>query len=441
MKKLLLASTFFLFVVMLNAQNEHNRFAFGINGYITDFYGPINKTFYKSKEVNKQLGPANFTFAYNLAKPFNIATSIEFGSIENHPLGVTDNAFWKWDAGLQFRFLSFIQDEGAWFDPYLYANVGVGHVSNSTDFLYNLGVGLNIWLSENFAFSIQSGWNDGVKKPNFLETSFGIKFRLGKQDRDHDGISDADDLCPDQAGLALLQGCPDKDNDGVADKDDACPDIAGLKNLSGCPDKDNDGVADKDDACPDVAGLKNLSGCPDKDNDGIADKDDACPDVAGLKNLSGCPDKDNDGVADKDDACPDVPGIKANNGCPEIKVEEQKKIEKSLEFAAKKIQFESGKDIIKRSSYDDLDRIVSIMKQYPYVKFSIDGYTDNTGKASANLALSQRRADAVKKYFIDKGINAARLKATGHGIANPIATNKTPAGRALNRRVEITIMK
>jgi len=468
MKKIILSLFVALFAFSGFAQNANNKFAFGINGFITDFYGPINKTFYKSGETNKGFGPSNFTFAYNLTNPLNIATSVEFGSIRNYPQSISDDLFWKWDAGLQFRFLSFLQDDGAWFDPYVYANAGVAQVNSNTNFLYNLGAGVNLWLSENFAFNVQSGWNDGIKELNFLETSFGIKFRFGKSDRDNDGVSDADDLCPDEAGLELLQGCPDKDNDGVADKDDACPDIAGVKTLSGCPDKDNDGIADKDDACPDVTGLKELNGCPDKDNDGIADKDDACPDVAGLKELNGCPDKDKDGIADKDDACPDVTGlkelngcpdsdgdgiadkddacpdvagIKENNGCPKINKEEEKKLEQSLTFSAKNIQFESGKDILKKSSYKDLDNIVDIMKKYPYVRFAIEGYTDNTGRASSNLVLSQKRADAVKNYIVSKGIDGSRLKAKGYGIANPIATNKTSAGRAKNRRVEIKIIK
>ncbi len=414
MKKIILSLVLALLVLNTYAQNANNKFAFGINGFITDFYGPINKTFYKSGETNEGFGPSNFTFAYNLTNPLNLASSLELGSIKNYPQLITDDLFWKWDAGVQFRFLSFIQDDGAWFDPYIYANAGIAHVNKETSFLYNTGAGINLWISENFGFNVQSGWNDGIKELNFLETSFGIKFRFGKNDRDNDGIADADDLCPDIAGLELLQGCPDRDNDGIADKDDACPDIKGLKNLNGCPDKDGDGIADKDDACPDIKGLKNLNGCPDSDGDGIADKDDMCPNIA---------------------------GILENNGCPKINEEEKKQLEKSLIFSAKNIQFESGKDILKKSSYADLDNIVNIMKKYPYVRFAIEGYTDNTGKANSNLILSQKRADAVKNYIVSKNIDANRLKAIGYGISNPIATNKTRAGRALNRRVEIKILK
>ena len=85
-------------------------------------------------------------------------------------------------------------------------------------------------------------------------------------------------------------------------------------------DRDGDGVLDADDKCPDVAGLATLGGCPDKDSDGIADADDKCPDVAGLAKYGGCPipDTDGDGINDEEDKCPAVKGVAANQGCPEI---------------------------------------------------------------------------------------------------------------------------
>ncbi len=148
-------------------------------------------------------------------------------------------------------------------------------------------------------------------------------------DRDNDGIVDADDACPDVAGIKTedpkTNGCPsDRDKDGIVDTEDACPDVAGIKTddpkTNGCPsDRDKDGIVDTEDACPDVAGIKTedpkTNGCPsDRDKDGIIDDDDACPDVAGIKTddpkTNGCPDpdRDKDGIANEKDACPDVAG-------------------------------------------------------------------------------------------------------------------------------------
>lgn len=254
-------------------------------------------------------------------------------------------------------------------------------------------------------------------------------------DTDGDGVLDKDDNCPDVAGSKTAHGCPDSDMDGVADAEDSCPTEAGLPELRGCPDRDGDGIADINDTCPDVAGLAEFKGCPDTDGDGIPDNEDKCPKAAGPIANEGCPDTDNDGVADNMDKCPEVPGTAENYGCPEVSVE----VKKRLAFAATAIQFDLGKASIKKSSYKLLDEIVQILNDYPDYNMTIDGYTDNTGNATRNLELSKKRANAVKDYFISKGIDANRLMADGHGIDNPVASNKTAAGRAKNRRVEMDL--
>ena len=135
------------------------------------------------------------------------------------------------------------------------------------------------------------------------------------------------------------------------------------------------------------------------------------------------------------DKCPEVAGTKTNYGCPEVSVE----VKKRLAFAATAIQFDLGKASIKSSSNKILDEIVGILNEYSDYNMTIDGYTDNTGKADRNLELSKERANAVKEYFIGKGIAASRLRADGHGSENPVATNSTRAGRAKNRRVEMDL--
>ena len=75
------------------------------------------------------------------------------------------------------------------------------------------------------------------------------------------------------------------------------------------------------------------------------------------------------------------------------------------------------------------------------MELQIDGYTDSTGSKAHNLKLSKERAAAAKKYLVDNGIEASRLKSEGYGEASPIASNKTKAGRADNRRVEFKVLK
>ncbi len=261
----------------------------------------------------------------------------------------------------------------------------------------------------------------------------GVQALAGCPDQDGDGVTDADDKCPDQAGTAALNGCPDKDGDSIADGDDKCPDQAGTAALNGCPDQDGDGVTDADDKCPDQAGTAALNGCPDRDGDGVADGDDKCPDEPGKPALAGCPDRDNDGVPDGEDKCPDVTGLPDHDGCVPAAVQK-------FTGAIKGINFDSGKTTIRPSSDRKLNQAVTLMKDYPTLRIRIVGHTDSKGAEEDNMVLSQGRADAVKAYLVGKGIDASRIETQGMGETAPIQSNKTAAGRAANRRIEFTVL-
>ena len=108
---------------------------------------------------------------------------------------------------------------------------------------------------------------------------------------------------------------------------------------------------------------------------------------------------------------------------------------------AKTILFDTGKATIKFQSADVLNQIISVLNKFPNSRFRIEGHTDSTGKKAKNQVLSQNRADAVKVYLIQGGIDANRLESVGYGQDKPIASNKTKKGRELNRRVEINLIK
>ncbi len=252
----------------------------------------------------------------------------------------------------------------------------------------------------------------------------------GCPDADGDGVADKDDACPNAAGP--IGGCPDSDGDGVADANDACPNAAGP--IGGCPDGDGDGVADKDDACPTVA-ASTANGCPadpDTDGDGVPDSRDACPNASGTAN--GCPDGDGDGVADRNDACPTVAASTAN-GCPAIPASVTEVFNRALQG----VQFETGSNRIRTSSKTILRDVINIMNDNPSYKLNIGGHTDSIGSSESNQQLSQRRADAVKKYLTDRGVDASRVSAVGYGESQPVADNKYSAGRKQNRRVELSV--
>ena len=231
----------------------------------------------------------------------------------------------------------------------------------------------------------------------------------------------------------------DRDGDGVLDVDDRCPDVPGLAALKGCPDRDGDGIADIDDKCPDVPGIAKYQGCPipDTDGDGINDEMDKCPTVKGLARYQGCPipDTDGDGVNDEEDKCPTRPGPASNRGCPVI----AKEVVEKVNFAAKNVFFSTGSYKLLPKSFKSLDAVVELMKADNSLMIDIDGHTDSQGTDESNQVLSDNRAGAVKNYLTGKGIDASRLKSTGYGETKPVADNSTAAGRAKNRRTEMTV--
>ncbi len=198
---------------------------------------------------------------------------------------------------------------------------------------------------------------------------------------------------------------------------------------NGCPvrDSDGDGVLNNADRCPGTAaGIKvDAHGCAgDDDKDGVINEADKCPSTGyGIAvDGKGCAiDKDGDGVAWSVDACKGTPaGTPVDaSGCAMLTLN---------------ILFDTNSAAINASAHDAVMGAVDALKHAANI--SVEGFTDSTGDAAYNQALSERRANAIMKAMMDNGITA-KMSAVGHGEAMPVADNGTAEGRAANRRVEI----
>ncbi|WP_443947242.1 OmpA family protein [Pedobacter sp. AW1-32] len=160
-------------------------------------------------------------------------------------------------------------------------------------------------------------------------------------------------------------------------------------------------------------------------------------------------DDDNDGVANKFDKCPGTPAgtVVDGSGCPlttpkqiikETKVVVTEEDRKVVRDAISNLEFDLGKSTIRSKSYATLNRVAALLVEKNF-SLKLAGHTDNTGGRELNLRLSKERAESVKAYLVSQGANASRIEATGYGPDQPIATNKTAAGRQQNRRVEFTL--
>ncbi len=138
-------------------------------------------------------------------------------------------------------------------------------------------------------------------------------------------------------------------------------------------------------------------------------------------------DSDGDGVNDCLDQCPDSPaGAKVNaSGC----------------WVLTNVLFDTDKATIKPVSYPELDDVVKVFNENSGLRVEVDGHTDSDGSDRHNMGLSQRRAEAVRAYLVGHGIAGDRLTARGFGESMPVASNATAEGKALNRRVELKVLK
>ncbi len=311
--------------------------------------------------------------------------------------------------------------------PYLIAGIGVGsdHFSYYTAYA-PVGAGLQFKSKQGSFLNIMSTYRAEASTLSKMHYSHSISYTLPLKGKDKKAIE--------------LPSAPikvDGDDDGVSDGDDACPNQKGIAKYRGCPipDTDNDGINDEQDQCPSTEGIAKYKGCPipDTDRDGINDEQDKCPTTKGLGRYEGCPipDTDKDGVNDEEDKCPTIAGIVANKGCADL--------QPMVDAATSKLKFATGSNQLTKQQINPLNSLVQLLQDNPTITLSINGHTDNIGSIKINDQLSLSRAKVVMNYLVKKGIDAKRLTAKGFAFSMPIADNKLSKGRALNRRVEMLV--
>jgi OOP family OmpA-OmpF porin len=357
----------------------------------------------------------------------------------------------------------------------------LGNFKNpDSDFLLNGGPGIHIVLGGPMSLraDVRGLLNLGTEpygevSDDFtdLEIVLSLCYRDAERRRDTDGdaIVDRFDECveepEDRDRYKDEDGCPDRDNDRdrIPDDEDDCPDgpedLDHFQDDDGCPEEDNDkdGLLDEEDQCPktpeDRDGIEDEDGCPDDDNDGdgLVDLEDACPnraeDADGFEDEDGCPEDDNDGdrILDIKDACPLAAEVynevNDEDGCPdELPPPPPPEIER-FTGVIRGINFKVNSDQITVDSYALLDEAAAVFIKYPSLRIEVAGHTDSDGAAEKNLDLSARRAKAVVTYLIRRGVPPDRLEWVGFGESAPLVDNKSPDGKAVNRRVEFHVLQ
>lgn len=401
----------------------------GLNSGILSHYTPFNSSTngdFKTTQVNwgygaylkKQILPGfglQADFLMGQVKGAR-ANSLASPSAAQDASRFNTRIEWSGDLSANFTIANMsLNHKRSFLSPYLTA--GAGYMSYNAQ-TYNTPSGQNAGYQRNWFIPVGAGFKLGVSRAVNIDLGYTVGFM---KTGNFDGVASAmnDRFSYAHAGIEIAFG-----KKKASQLQNFSP-IAALREANAA----------------ESAALRSRLATAEQQR--LADQQQYARDMA---------DEDNDGVANKFDKCP---GTVLNDstqvdgsGCPikrvapvvteKVKVIVTDEDRKVVDEAIHNLEFDLGKATIRDHSFATLNKVAALLVQKNF-SLKLAGHTDNTGSAELNMRLSKARAEAVKAYLVSQGANASRIEATGYGQTQPIASNKTAAGRQQNRRVEFTL--
>ncbi len=413
-------------------KKSFRTWSIGLNGGILSHYTPFNgenNGDFRSPQVSwgyggyikKQILPGFGIQADFLAGTIKgvHANTLAAGSAAQDASSYSTRIDWSAALSANFTLANLsLNQKRNFLSPYITA--GAGYLSSSAH-VFNTPAGNNTNYHENWFIPVGAGFKLGLSRVVNIDLGYTVSFM---KSRDFDGVIGAlnDRFSYAHAGIEIALGKKKSSQ---------------LQNYSAI-------AAIREESAAESNELRNRLAIAEQNRL----RDEAAYAAAAAQYAKDMADDDMDGVANKFDKCPNTPAntVVDGAGCPlkvpapiiREKVIVTEADRKVVGEAIKNLEFELGKATIKERSFPTLDRVADLLVQKNF-SLKLAGHTDNTGSMALNLALSKDRAEAVKAYLVSKGANASTIEATGYGPNQPIATNKTAAGRQQNRRVEFSL--
>ncbi len=363
------------------SQTSEQPWMIGLSYTLLDYQGPILGNYFDFKSMNPGGTVSAHTYinnALNLSINTFFSPDVVYPETEERFL---ETSLIDVNALISLKSNGTIFEEDAFFAPYIATGFGLNSASNINRVYVPAVFGVRLQITDKFGVNFQATYKQNLKSTDIQNMTFsgGVVFTLPT---------------PEKTKKPKEKEDPRKDSDG-------------------------DGVPDDIDKCPDVKGMQTYLGCPPPEQE----KKEPAIDQT-LETDTDMMDNQND-----------------SDGLDEYRpISGQDR--QFIQNAMNRIFFETASSNLLPSSYPTLDSVAMIMNRYPSMKLDVRGYTDNRGSYDINQVLSVMRAYEVKYYLVkQQGIKMRRITSNGYNQENPIASNETPEGRKLNRRVELHVVE